>query len=414
MFCAEFRGSYMFGYIAALKQAGVRTVIICISARVDAPTRRTHAPTGATVYFLPMPRLYRAVHWRMTYPYGQTVRETFGELRGAQRLLLPLYAATREIALYLATPLESLARVIRQEGCDAILCQEYEYPRFDVSAALGKWLRLPVFATFQGGNYHHRHLERFSRPLALRASAGLIIAPQREANRVQARYGVPPTKIARIFNPIDLSVWKPADRIAARTALGIPTDARVVAWHGRVAIHKKGLDILLDAWERLYRARPQQTLRLVLIGTGDDAAELQQRVAKIPSVIWINRFINDPSELAHYLSAADVYAFPSRYEGFPVALIEAMACGLPVVAADADGVSDILAERGGGIVVPREDTEAFTTALGRLFDDSDLTREMGRQARQRAEATCSLQSVGEQLRDFLLNARVERVACFDS
>jgi glycosyltransferase involved in cell wall biosynthesis len=411
-FCTEFRGSWMFGYIEALKQVGVRTVLICISARVTAPARFTHVPTGATLCVLPAPRLYRALRRRMVYPYGQTVREAFGKVRGARRLLFPLYAVLREVSLYLTTPHGLLAQELQGEHCAAILCQEYEYPRFDTCVLLGKWLRLPVFGTFQGGNYHHNHLERFLRPLSLRACTGLIIAPQSEAKRVCVRYGISPAKLARIFNPIDLRVWKPVDQGEARAGLGIPPEAQVVAWHGRVVMHKKGLDLLLDAWESICRERPQQELRLVLVGTGDDATELQQRLAKIQGVIWIKRFVHAASDLTRYLSAADVYAFPSRYEGFPMALIEAMACGLPVVAAEADGVPDVLegGEAAGGLVVPRDDAEALAHALSRLLNEPDWRREVGRRARQRAEAAFSLKSVGEQLRSFLLDGEVKHQA----
>jgi starch synthase len=407
-FCTEFRGSWMFGYVEALKQVGVRTVLICMSAHVAAPARFTHVPTGATLCLLPAPRLYRALRRRMVYPYGQTVRQAFGEIRGARRLLFPLYSVLREIALYLTTPHGLLAQELQREHCAALLCQEYEYPRFDTCVLLGKWLRLPVFASFQGGNYHHNHLERFLRPLSLRASAGLIIAPQSEAKRVRAHYGISPAKIARIFNPIDLGMWKPVDRREARIALNIPPDAQVVAWHGRVVMHKKGLHLLLDAWERICRERPQQELRLLLVGTGDDATELQQRLAKMQDVIWVNRFVHSASELTRYLSAADVYAFPSRYEGFPVALVEAMACGLPVVAAEADGVPDILegGEAAGGLTVPRDDPEALVLALSRLLNGGpDWRHAMGRRARQRAEEAFSLKLVGEQLRSFLLDGR---------
>jgi glycosyltransferase involved in cell wall biosynthesis len=408
-FCTEFRGSYMFGYVEALKQVGVRTVIICMSARVAAPSHFTHLPSGATLCVLPAPRLYRALRRRMVYPYGQNVREAFGEIRGVRRLLFPLYALLREVALYLTTPHRLLAQELQREHCAAILCAEYEYPRFDICVLVGKWLRLPVFATFQGGNYHHNHLERFLRPLSLRGCAGLIIAPQSEAMRVSARYGISPAKLARIFNPIDVQVWKPMERAEARAALSIPPDAKVIAWHGRVSMHKKGLDLLLDAWERICRERPQQELRLVLVGTGDDAAILQRRVATSRGVIWINRFVHAVSELTHYLSAADVYAFPSRYEGFPVALIEAMACGLPVVAAEVDGVPDILegGEAAGGLTVPRDDAEALAHALSRLLNEPGWRREVGRRARQRAEAAFSLKSVGEQLRSFLLDGEVK-------
>jgi glycosyltransferase involved in cell wall biosynthesis len=121
-------------------------------------------------------------------------------------------------------------------------------------------------------------------------------------------------------------------------------------------------------------------------------------------VLWLNEFVSDRTIIQQYLSAADVYTLPSRQEGFPVAPIEAMACSLPVVAADAPGVSDILEEGevSGGIVVPREDATALVVALGRVLDNEAWGRELGKRARCRVERCFSLETVGKQLRDVLL------------
>jgi len=123
-------------------------------------------------------------------------------------------------------------------------------------------------------------------------------------------------------------------------------------------------------------------------------------------VQWLNEFVHDRTTIRCYLSAGDVYAFASRHEGFPVALIEAMACQLPVVAADAKGVPDILAEgeTSGGLVVPRNDAPALARALGRLLGDEAWSRELGRRARRRIETSFSLEAVGIQLRAFLTNS----------
>jgi glycosyltransferase involved in cell wall biosynthesis len=403
-FCTDFRGSWLFGYVDALRSVGVRTILICGSKRVAAASRSTHRPTGATIWVLPAPRTYRAIDRRMTYPYGQSVREAFGELSGRRRMLLPLYAVARQFALYLATPHRALARVVQREGCTAILCQEYEYPRFDTSVVLGRLLGVPVFGCFQGGNYHHNDLERFIRPLTIRRCAGLIIGPEREAERVVGSYRVSRNKLAQIFNPIDVDLWKPVDGTAARNELRIPHDARVVAWHGRIAIDKKGLDILLDTWERL-SAGTNGDLRLVLVGTGDDAEEFRRLLTTkhLPGILWSDEFIHDAAVLRRYLCAADVYVFASRYEGFPVAPLEAMACGLPIVATDVEGIPEILADgqASGGLVVPRNDPEALAAALGRLLDDPSWSRELGRLARRRVETAFSLTATGERLRAFL-------------
>jgi glycosyltransferase involved in cell wall biosynthesis len=408
-FCNELTGGWRNGYIDALKLAGVRTVVIYTSTRVTEPSRFTHIPTGATICMLPVPKSYRAIRRHMVHPfpsicyYSGGVEDLFGNVHGSRRLL---FQALRYVATYLATPLGLLADELRRQGCSAILCQDYEYPRFDVCVLLGQLLRLPVFATFQGGTGDWNLIGRILRPWTIKACTGLVIGTQTESQRVCDRYHIQPAKIAKIFNPIDLSMWETTDRTEARAIFGLPADVQVVVWHGRVDIDQKGLDILLDAWEQVCSERAGRDLRLLLMGTGTDTEKLRQRIAVLPmqNVLWIDRYVTDRTLMRHFLSTGDVYAFPSRYEGFPVAPIEAMACGLPLVAAEADGVPDIFegGEDSGGIVVPRNDVAAFALALGRVLDDKALGLELGRRARRRAEEYFSLEVVGRQLRDFLL------------
>jgi glycosyltransferase involved in cell wall biosynthesis len=406
-FCNELTGGWQFGYIEALKLAGVRTVVIYPSTRVTEPSRFIHVPTGATICMLPVPKSYRAIRSQMVHPhpslYFNNFEALFGDVRGSRRILLKVL---NHMSSYLAMPLGLLVKELRRESCMAIFCQEYEYSRFDTCVLLGQLLRLPVFATFQGGNSDSNLIGRSLRSLTMKACTGLVIGTQTESQRVRDRYNIQPTKIAKIFNPIDLRMWEPTDRNKARAMFGLPTDAQVVVWHGRASIRTKGLDILLDAWEQVCCKREGRNLRLLLMGTGQDAEQLHQRIAALPmqNVMWIDKYVNDRTLMRHFLSTGDVYAFPSRHEGFPVAPIEAMACGLPVVAAEAPGVPDIFEGRedSGGLVVPRSDTAAFAQTLGRILDDEALGCELGKRARRRVEECFSLAAVGKQLRDFLL------------
>lgn len=118
------------------------------------------------------------------------------------------------------------------------------------------------------------------------------------------------------------------------------------------------------------------------------------------SILWRDDYVTDRKLIRRRLAAGDIYAFPSRSEGFAVAPLEAMACGLPVVAADASGVPDIFSrgEEDGGLVVSRGDVETFAEALGRLIDQPDYARSLGAHARRRMEQAFSLEAVGSQMR----------------
>jgi glycosyltransferase involved in cell wall biosynthesis len=407
VFCNELTGGWKNNYIDALSLAGVKVVMIYASARVNEPSRFIHKPTGATICLLPVSDIYSKIRRQMVHPYPslgyyEGFEKLFGDIKGLKRVPLKVL---RYVAPYLPMPLGLLVKELRYQRCSAILCQDYEHARFDICVLLGKLLGLPVYASFQSGKYDYNKIGRFVRPFTMKACTGLAIGTQTEINRVHERYELNLDKVTQIFNPVNIEREKSIDRSEARAFFGIPQSAQVVVWHGRIDIAQKGLDILLDAWKQLCHER-NEDLRLFLMGTGTDADKFQQQLStlSVQNVFWINKYVNDRTFIQKFLSVGDVYAFPSRYEGFPVAPIEAMSCGLPIVATEVDGIPDILKdpEKSGGIVVPINDSKTFAEALGRVLDDQVLRLELGKRARYRVETSFSLDAVGQQLRDFLL------------
>jgi glycosyltransferase involved in cell wall biosynthesis len=409
-FLEQFTGSWTFGLVEALRILGIEPRIYYSSVNATQVSRFVHKPTGTLICLIPAPRSYRAIYRRMVHPhhtwgYWSNLEGLFGDVGRAR----PMYAVLKQLAPYLATPMLKFAREIRRDGCSAILCQEYETAHFDQAVVLGRLMRMPVYATFQGGVGDWNRIGRSIRPLTMKLCRGFAIGSESELQRVQDTYGLDPAKLHRIFNAVLSDIWEGGDRRAARSELGLSDKELLVAWHGRVQIPNKGLDLLLDAWDSLCLTRGSYGIRLLLIGSGPDDGELRLRIQALekPNVIWIDKFVHDRKRLRQLLSAADVYAFPSRLEGFPVAPTEAMACALPVVTSNASGIADIFpnGEHSGALIVPINDPCSFAQALRRLLEDASLRRELGTRGQDRAREFFSVQPVAEQLRQLFVSTQ---------
>jgi glycosyltransferase involved in cell wall biosynthesis len=146
----------------------------------------------------------------------------------------------------------------------------------------------------------------------------------------------------------------------ARSALGIPADALVVGAVGRL-VPQKGFPDLLAAFRRV-ADRFGDTAHLVIVGSGPDLDALreQARALGIGRRVLLTGFRNDVREI---MPSFDVMAFSSLYEGLPVALLEAMACGVAVVATSVPGLVEVLADRQNALMVPARSPEALADAL---------------------------------------------------
>jgi glycosyltransferase involved in cell wall biosynthesis len=397
-FCERMTGGWCFGYAEALAPKGIEVVMVCVVRSVKRPERRVHGPTGMTIILLPATRSLRLSRRFLRIPYRYLVGDATPRVPWIQRLAYHLVP-------YLATPRRALKRMLVRERCDALMNQSYEDARFDIAVRVGRQVGIPVFVTAQGGEWHRSRLERFLRPRSLARSAGVIIASRSEAQRVMQTYGLDASKIARVMNPVDDNLWFPERRHETRDALGVPQTALLVVWHGRIDFQQKGIDVLLDAWGLVRSRMANQSSYLLLIGSGPDDEALRERLRALhdADIMWIDEYIGDRSQMRRLLSSADLYVFPSRGEGQPSAPLEAMACGLAVVAADANGVPDIFedGEASGGVVVPRGDPRALADAMVELLSDPARRQRLAIQAQARVADAFSLEAVGSGLAETL-------------
>jgi glycosyltransferase involved in cell wall biosynthesis len=150
-------------------------------------------------------------------------------------------------------------------------------------------------------------------------------------------------------------------------------------------VPQKGLDLLLRAFARL-RDPSLAEWRVVLVGDGPEREALRTLAERegVSERVAFEGFRSDPSP---YLARASVFVLPSRFEGMPNALLEAMAAGLPVVVSDASpGPLEMVQHGVHGLVVSSENVEALAAALGRLMGDAGLREHLGQAARERLHA----------------------------
>ena len=168
-----------------------------------------------------------------------------------------------------------------------------------------------------------------------------------------------------------------AARTRARAELQIASDAPVLATVGRLTAIKN-YSLLLDAAHLLVSGRPN--LVVLLAGDGELRADLEAQAARLGITANV-RFLGWRRDLPTIYAATDVFALTSRNEGTPVALIEAMATGVPGVSTDVGGVGDVIANSSMGLRVPLDDPRALAAAVERLFGDTEQRRRMGNVAR---------------------------------
>ena len=191
-------------------------------------------------------------------------------------------------------------------------------------------------------------------------------------------------KIHRIPNSVDVSLFRPvteSEKGEIRQKLGIPEKASLVVYTGRLVSYK-GLPLLLKVWERILKRHP--TAFLLLVGGGSlDIHNCERELRDFVQTRNLQggvSFAGEVHDVHSYLQAADIFVFPTEKEAFGISLIEAMACGLPVIATAVGGLKDILEHRRNGWVVAAGDEEGLHQALEHMLSDTVLAESLGRAA----------------------------------
>jgi D-inositol-3-phosphate glycosyltransferase len=239
----------------------------------------------------------------------------------------------------------------------------------------------------------------------------LVASTDLEAKQLINLYDADPGRVEVVHPGVDLNLFRPRDTHAAREQLGLPFDAHVLLFAGRLQ-PLKAPDVLLRAVGCLLEHRPQLRSRLVVPivgGPSGSGLEHPEALADLASALRIDdvvRFVPPVSraELALWDAAASVVAVPSYNESFGLVAAEAQAAGTPVVAAAVGGLTTVVADGVSGVLLDTHDPGAWAHAIGRVLLDDGLRARLAAGARARAGAF-SWEDTAERILDVYERAR---------
>ncbi len=247
---------------------------------------------------------------------------------------------------------------------------------------------IPLVAGARGSDLRVRDAisRALTRPV-VRSARRLLVVSEDLGRVAVERYGADPSRIRAIPNGCDATIFHPGSRAEARAALGIDPDARLVVYVGRL-VPEKGLRELIEACAACGADEPK--LQLALVGEGPMRSEIDARIAALPALRVRLPGAQGPAEVARWMTAADVVTLPSYSEGHPNVLVEALACGRPVVATTVGGIPEVV-DGDSGVLVPARDVGALAdglrAALVRDWDEAALSRRFSRSWEQVAAET---------------------------
>ncbi len=248
---------------------------------------------------------------------------------------------------------------------------------------LGRWVGIPAILSHDHTNdrlrIENRWVFRLDQWANGFADAFAAVSESCRNFLIQAE-GIPAEKITLVPNAIDAAHYCPGacGRNEARARFGLSPQDLVLAGVGRLN-PQKNFALLLEVAAELASDFPQ--LRLVLAGNGPEEADLRRRAAELGLTKRVV-FLGLVEDSRTVYAAADLLVMPSRFEGLPMTLLEALASELPVVASALDGIAEVIESGRNGILVPEGDRDGFVCAIRAALSAPEKRQAMGQAGRK--------------------------------
>ena len=208
--------------------------------------------------------------------------------------------------------------------------------------------------------------------LANRLSTHICAVSETTRSFLRESENIAADRVSTIHNGINLETFQPRPhlRSSTRSRWDLPEDAFVVGGIGRLT-YQKNFALFLEVASAVIKHHPHAVF--VIAGTGEDDSALREQAANLGLGSQI-RFLGHIEEISLLYPALDVLLLPSRYEGLPITVLEAMAVGLPIIASRLDGIAEVLVDGESGYLVEPDDRDAFVASIHQSISDPDRSR----------------------------------------
>lgn len=257
-------------------------------------------------------------------------------------------------------------RRLQRQGRLDLIDAHFGYPDGFAATLLGRWLKVPVTITLRGTEVRHARDPALSgqvRTALTRATR--VFAVSESLRQVALGLGVPPDKVLVVGNGVDLEKFSPLPRDEARRRLRLPVEAPVLVTVGAL-VERKGFHRVIELLPALRERFPGLTY--LVVGGASPEGDWTERLREQARALGLGgavRFLGPmpPQDLRVPLSAADVFVLATRNEGWANVLLEAMGCGLPVVATDVGGNAEVVSSPALGRIVPFDHAATLQAAI---------------------------------------------------
>jgi len=313
--------------------------------------------------------------------------------RQAIQLGLPAYV----VASHKADPrlLFRLVRVIRQGGYNLLDSQNIQSKFWANLAAIMTGASLVSTLNSWYANEHSKASVKgkiyTSLELLTNQSLDLYITVSEKDRQSLLKAGLPEDKVELIYNAVDASLSAiPGDSEGLKKKFDLPFDSVICTAVGRL-VPVKGYDVLITAVQKIASQVPQ--LQCLIVGEGESKEELCQQIQGIGLENRIHLVgYYDRQDAMSILKSSDIFVMPSRYEGTPIALLEAAALARPILASATGGIPELVRHEEQAFLVPPGDPTALAQGLLKLALDRAYARFLGQNAQQRIQEKFDLES----------------------